>query len=123
MLPLRPTFFAASLVLAAGPLAAQDDTWQRQVYKCNGHTYSHAPCADAPMGTRRVSKTFDSPVPQDRAKQMNRAQLPREAREQCAELESSIRREEARLKGKPSPTEEELGNVAIQRVKYREMRC
>lgn len=120
---LRPAHLAVSFALAAGPLAAQDGSWQQPVYKCNGHSYSHAPCADAPMNGRRVSRTFDAPVPQDRARQMNRAQLPAETRQQCADLESAIRREEARLKAKPAATQEELGDVAIQRVKYRDMRC
>ncbi|TFZ02289.1 hypothetical protein EZ313_13530 [Ramlibacter henchirensis] len=119
---LRLTLLSAAFLLPAGSVLAQEG-WQQPVYKCNDHTYSHAPCAAAPMGSRRVSKTYEAPVPQDRAKAMNRAQLPPEARRKCAELESSIRREEARLKSKPAPTQEELGDVAIQRVKYREMRC
>ena len=116
----RTTFLAASLLFAAAPSGAQ--TWQQPVYKCNGSTYSQAPCADAPMGGKRVSKTYKTP-PQDRAKAMNRAQLPPETREKCASLETAIRAEEKRLKSKPSPSEDELGDLAIKRVNYREMRC
>jgi hypothetical protein len=120
MSSLRPaTFLAASILLAAGPSAAQE----RPVYKCNSHSYSQAPCSDAPMGTKRVNKTYKAPPPQDRAKAMNRAQLPPEVRQQCASLETTIRAEEARLKAKRTPSDEELGDLAIKRVNYREMRC
>jgi hypothetical protein len=120
MSPLpRAILLAASILLAAGPSAAQD----QPVYKCNSHAYSQAPCADAPMGAKRVNKTYKAPPPQDRAKAMNRAQLPPEARKQCASLETTIRAEEARLKAKRTPSDQELGDLAIKRVNYREMRC
>lgn len=119
---LRPTLaFAAALALLAPPLAAQDGQWQQPVYKCNERSYSQAPCG-RPLNGKRVTKTFDAP-PQDRARKMQRAQLPPEVQQKCAALESTIRNEEARLKAKPAPTEEELGDLAIRRVNYREMRC
>lgn len=121
MAALRTAFIAVSVAFGAAPLAAQDGTWKQPVYKCNEHSYSQAPCG-RPMGDKRVKKTFDSP-PQNRARQMQRAQLPPELREKCAALESAIRSEEARLKSKPAPTQEELGDLAIRRVNYREMRC
>jgi hypothetical protein len=114
-------FLALSLALAAMPLAAQDAGWRAPVYKCGDHTYSQAPCGKV-LGDKRVSRTYESPS-QDRARRMQRAQLPPETQKQCADLEQSIRSEEARLRAKPVPTEEELGNLAIRRVNYREMRC
>jgi hypothetical protein len=98
---------------------------QHPVYKCDGRTYTHVPCAGGhALGTPRVSVTYSGPPPQDRARQMARAQLPAETRARCASLETSIHREEARLRSKGvAATEEEKGDLAIQRVNYREMRC
>jgi hypothetical protein len=121
MLQPRPTFLAVSLALAAMPLAAQNTDWQAPVYKCGDHTYSQAPCGKL-LGDKRVSRTYEPP-PQDRARRMQRAQLPPETQKQCADLEQAIRSEEARLRSKPAPSEEELGDLAIRRVNYREMRC
>jgi hypothetical protein len=120
MFQARASFFAASLAVAAMPLAAQD--WKAPVYKCGNHTYSQAPCGQV-LGDKRVSRTYEPPPSQDRARRMQRAQLPPETQKQCADLEQSIRSEEARLRTKPAPTEEELGNLSIRRVNYREMRC
>jgi len=120
MFQARASFFAASLAVAAMPLAAQD--WKAPVYKCGNHTYSQAPCGQ-PLGDKRVSRTYEPPPSQDRARRMQRAQLSPETQKQCADLEQSIRSEEARLRTKPAPTEEELGNLSIRRVNYREMRC
>lgn len=117
----RTTFLTVSLALAALPLAAQDGGWQAPIYKCGDHTYSQAPCGKL-LTDKRVSRTYEPP-PQDRARRMQRAQLPPETQKRCADLEQSIRSEEARLRAKPAPTEEELGDLAIRRVNYRELRC
>lgn len=121
MLHYRTPFLAVSLAVAALPLAAQDARWQAPVYKCGDSSYSQAPCGKL-LNDQRVSRTYEPP-PQDRARRMQRAQLPPETQKQCAELEQSIRSEEARLHAKPSPTQEELGALSIRRVNYREMRC
>jgi hypothetical protein len=122
MSELRRTFLALSIVVAAAPVAAQQQgDWQSPVYKCSEHSYSQAPCGK-PFPHKRVQKTFDVP-PQDRARQMQRAQLPPDVREKCNALEAQIRSEEARLKAKPAPTQDELGDLSIRRVNYREMRC
>lgn len=121
MLQPRLTFLAVSTALAAMPLAAQNAGWQAPVYKCGDHTYSQAPCGRL-LGDKRVSRTYEPP-PQDRARRMQRAQLPPETQKQCADLEQAIRSEEARLRAKSAPTQEELGDLAIRRVNYREMRC
>ena len=125
----------APVVLAALPPVFAQDTpphiqmpaLRQPVYKCGGSTYTHVPCAGGhELDERRVSRTFDrnTPPPQDRARQMARAQLPPEAREKCSALEGQIRAEESRLraKGEP-PTAAEEGDLAIHRVHYREMRC
>jgi hypothetical protein len=124
---------AIPLVLACGSLGAQDIVYppssqpppSQPVYKCDGRTYTHVPCTGGqPLGSRRVSATYGAaPPPQDRAKLMNRAQLSPEVRSQCETLEAAIRREEARLRAKGDPTESEKGDLAIQRVNYRDMRC
>ncbi|TFZ08910.1 hypothetical protein [Ramlibacter humi] len=117
------TLLATSIAFA-GAAPAQDTVYPPQVFKC-GRSYSQTPCEGGGpiIGASRVSQTFDAPD-QSRARQMARAQLPPETREQCEVLERSIQREESRLRGKPSPaTEAELGDLAIQRVHYREMRC
>jgi hypothetical protein len=100
------------------------------VYKCGGGsgiTYTHVPCGGEPLGTKRVSRTFERQAPpQDRARLMARAQLPPETQQKCSMLEGQIRQEEARLKSKAAiepPTPAEEGDLAIQRVHYREMRC
>ena len=78
------------------------------------------------MNGKRVTRTFDKNQlpPQDRARKMARAMLPPETREKCNTLETQIRQEERRLKTKQEAvTEAEEGDLAIQRVHYREMRC
>ena len=129
--PLLPT--VALAFTAALPAWAQDaptlqlPPLKQPVYKCSGHSYSQVACTGGrELGTQRVSRTFDSRVapPQDRARQMARAQLPPETQAQCATLETHIRQEEARQRAMATPpTEAEEGNLAIQRVHYREMRC
>ncbi|AEG93820.1 hypothetical protein [Ramlibacter tataouinensis] len=122
---MRPLAVAAFLLLGAGPAAAQT----QQVYWCagrDGPTYTHAPCSGGKaLGHKRpVAKERAAPPPQDRARRMNRAQLPPETRAQCSALEKEIRQAEARLKARkgPPPAGAE-GDLAIQRVRYREMRC
>lgn len=130
----RHLLVAASLVLAAAaPAVAQEQPTlqmpplQQPVYKCGPHAYTHVPCAGGhQLGEKRVSRTFDrnTPPPQDRARQMARAQLPPETREQCSALESRIRDGESRLRARTEPpSEAEEGELAIQRVHYRELRC
>jgi hypothetical protein len=121
---VRPLFTAGLLLSCTVPAAAQESLYP--VYKCGDSTYSQAPCDGGQvLGTRRVSKTFEPPpASQDRARQMARAQLAPEVRQQCVALEAAIRSEESRLRsrGQP-PSEAEEGDLAIQRVRYREMRC
>jgi len=77
-----------------------------------------------PVGEGRVSRTFHPMPPQDQARQMTRAQLPPETREKCEAMEADIRQREARLKERTEPPMlAEEGDLAIQRVHYREMRC
>lgn len=119
------TLLAASVAFG-GAVQAQETVYPPQVFKCGGRSYSQVQCegGGGPIfGTNRVSQTFDTP-PQSRARQMARAQLPAETREQCEVLERAIQREESRLRGRSTPaTQAELGDLAIQRVHYREMRC
>lgn len=130
----RLPILAAFVLLGTAPLAAQS----QQVYRCagpSGVTYTHAPCTGGQaLGTQRaVAPQREAPPPQDRARRMNRAQLPPEIRAQCGQLEREIRQAEARLKARrkaagaaaassdtPLPGE---GDLAIQRVRYRELRC
>ena len=132
------TSFRSSLLLPATLLAAvtsagaQDVQYPTQVapadrpiYKC-GETYTNVNCGGRQVNARRVTRTFDKNQlpPQDRARKMARAMLPPEAREKCNSLETHIRQEERRLKTKQDAvTEAEEGDLAIQRVHYREMRC
>lgn len=114
------------LVLAASLSHAQETlhgpTGPAPVYKCDGRTYTQVPCGRL-LGGPRVSATYGAaPPPQDRARRMARAQLPPEVRERCAVLEADILREEARQRA-TVPTEDEKGDLAIQRVHYRELRC
>jgi hypothetical protein len=127
-----PRFLSiVSVTLAtASPAGAQDQPAPEQpVYRCagaNGLTYTHVPCGGDPLGTKRVSRTFDrhAPPPQDRARQMARAALDADTRAQCESLQSHIRADELRLRGKGSlATEAEEGDLAILRVRYRELRC
>jgi hypothetical protein len=120
---------ASIALLTASPAGAQDSPGQ-PVYRCSsagGVTYTHVPCGGAePLGTRRVSRTFDrnAPQPQDRAHQMARAALDADTRQQCEALQSHIRADEMRLRNKGSmATEAEEGDLAILRVRYRELRC
>ncbi len=130
---LSHPLFAAALLCTAGAAPANESIYpesyqpppQQPVYKCGGNMYTHVPCDGAvPFGTRRVSRTFDAPATQDRARQMNRAQLTAEERQKCDALEASIQRAEARQRARGAAvTEAEQGDLAIQRVHYREMRC
>lgn len=125
----HPLFLLASCT--AGLAFAQDPAPQQPpppsaVYRCGNGQYGQAPCTGGQlMNGPRVSRTFEpGPPPQDRARQMARAQLPPETQKQCATLEAGIRREEARQKTGTRPlTEAEEGDLAIQRVTFREMRC
>lgn len=95
------------------------------VYKC-GETYTNVNCGGRQVNGRRVTRTFDKNQlpPQDRARKMARATLPPDTREKCNALETQIRQEERRLRTRQEPaTEAEEGDLAIQRVHYREMRC
>lgn len=95
------------------------------IYKC-GETYTQVNCGGRQVNGHRVTRTFDKnkPPPQDRARKMQRALLPAETRQQCSTLESSIRSQEARLKTRHEPaTDAEQGDLAIQRVHYRELHC
>jgi len=129
---VRPLFVASWAFAGLSGVGAQDSPYPevRQpppthpVYKCGANTYTHVPCTGGQQIDRpRVTRTFEPPASQDRARQMARAQLPPQTRQQCASLEQAIRAEEARLRAKPAPTEAEEGDLAIQRVRYREMRC
>ena len=132
MTPLRPLLLPATLLVAVTSAGAQDTQYPNRVtpvdppvYKCGG-TYTDVNCGGRQVNSHRVSKTFDKNAlpPQDRARQMARATLPSETREKCNVLEGQIRTEERRLKAKGQPaTEAEEGDLAIQRVHYREMRC
>lgn len=133
MRPFRPLLLIPAMLLAAGmPARAQDNPYPTRVtpvdppvYKC-GTTYTQVNCGGRQVNGHRVTRTFDknSLPPQDRAHRMARAMLPPETREKCGALESSIRKEEARLKTKQEPvTEAEEGDLAIQRVHYHEMHC
>lgn len=125
----HPLFLIASCT--AGFAFAQEPASQQPpppsaVYRCGNGQYGQAPCTGGQlMNGPRVSRSFDpGPPPQDRARKMARAQLPPETQKQCATLEAAIRREEARQKsGARAPTEAEEGDLAIQRVTFREMRC
>jgi hypothetical protein len=126
---------ASVVLVGVRPSAAEDaqpvpqQPWPQQpVYRCaegSEVTYTHVPCTGGkPVGEGRVSRTFHPVPPQDRARQMARAQLPPETRQKCEALEADIRQREARLKERtepPMPAEE--GDLAILRVHYREMRC
>ena len=133
MTTLRTSLLIPATLLAAVTSAgAQDAQYNNHVapadapiYKC-GETYTNVNCGGRQVNARRVTKTFDKNQlpPQDRARQMARATLPAETREKCNALESHIRQEERRLKTKQEPvTDAEEGDLAIQRVHYREMRC
>jgi hypothetical protein len=133
MKPVRPLLaIAAALLAVVTPAGAQDTHYPTRaapvdppVYKCGG-TYTHVNCGGRQVNGHRVTKTFDKNTlpPQDRARKIQRAMLPPETRKQCADLEGHIRKEEVRLKTKQEPvTEAEEGNLAIQRVHYRELRC
>jgi hypothetical protein len=129
---------ASIALLSAPPAGAQDGGYpaqnqpppQNPVYRCagaNGLTYTHVPCAGAQqLGTGRVSRTFDRHAvpPQDRAHQMARAALDADTRQQCEALQGHIRADEVRMRNKGSmPTEAEEGDLAMLRVRYRELRC
>ena len=116
----RP-LLAAGLLMACVSAPAQD----QPIYKCGQRTYTHVPCTGGEaLGSQRVSKSFEPPNTQDRARRMARAQLPPEAQAQCAALEKSIKEEEARQRASTAPpTEREEGDLAILRVRFREMRC
>lgn len=133
MTPLRfslllpTTLFAA--VTSAGAQEVQYPTQAAPVdppiYKC-GQTYTNVNCGGRQVNARRVTRTFDKNQlpPQDRARKMARATLPTETRERCDALETRIRQEEHRLKTKQEPvTEAEEGDLAIERVHYRELHC
>jgi hypothetical protein len=133
MKAFRPLLLITATVLAAVTSAsAQDAHYPTQarpvdppVYKC-GETYTDVNCGGRHVNGHRVNKTFDKNKlpPQDRARKMQRALLPAETREKCNALEGHIRTEEARLKTKRAPvTEAEQGDLAIQRVHYRELHC
>ncbi|RYY86780.1 MAG: hypothetical protein EOO24_35330 [Comamonadaceae bacterium] len=130
--------FAALALAAAAPAVAQDAGYPAvnqpppapAVYRCGSHegrVYTHVPCTGGEtLGTRRVSRTFDRQAapPQDRARQMARAALDADTRQQCEVLQSHIRADEVRLRGKGSmATEAEEGDLAMLRVRYRELRC
>jgi hypothetical protein len=122
----------AALLAAATSAGAQDAQYPTRaapadppIYKC-GATYTQVNCGGRQVNGHRVTKTFDKNTlpPQDRARRMARAMLPPETREKCGALEARIRNEEARLKTRQEPaTEAEEGDLAIQRVHYREMHC
>ncbi|MGZ5180647.1 MAG: hypothetical protein ACXWC2_09225 [Ramlibacter sp.] len=129
----RLLLIPATVLAAAAPARAQEGIQyprhaapaEQPVYRC-GHTYTNVPCGGREVTGRRVSKTFDShtPPPQDRARKMARAMLPPETREKCSALEGQIRQGEARLKARAEPaTPAEEGDLAIQRVHYRELHC
>jgi hypothetical protein len=132
---MRPLLLIpTALVALATSVAAQERPpypthaapLEQPVYQC-GQTYTHVPCnGGREVGGKRVTRTFDknSLPPQDRARKMARAMLPPDTREKCNVLESTIRKEESRLRSKgDAVTEAEEGDLAIQRVHYREMRC
>ena len=130
---MRPLLLIPTTLLAVATSAgAQDIQYPTQaapvdppVYKC-GDTYSDVNCGGRQVNGKRVTRTFDKNQlpPQDRARKMARAMLPPETREKCNTLETQIRQEERRLKTKQEAvTEAEEGDLAIQRVHYREMRC
>jgi hypothetical protein len=122
---------ASIALVTASPAGAQDSqpAPEQPVYRCGGAhglTYTHVPCGGDPLGTKRVSRTFDrnAPPPQDRARQMARAALDADTRHQCETLQSHIRADELRMRGKGSmATEAEEGDLAILRLRYRELRC
>jgi hypothetical protein len=130
---MRPLLLIPTTLLAVATSAgAQDVQYPTHaapvdppVYRC-GETYSDVNCGGSQVNGKRVTRTFDKNKlpPQDRARKMARAMLPPETREKCNVLETDIRKEERRLQTKGAPaTEAEEGDLAIQRVHYREMRC
>src|SRR5690349_19949042 len=131
MHPLIRLLPIVCVVLVAAPAGAQgrQPAPEQPVYRCpgaNGLTYTHVPCGCDPLGTKRGSRSFDRNAPplQDRAHQMARAVLDADSRAQCESLQSHIRADEVRLRNKGTmPTEAEEGDLAILRVRYRELRC
>jgi len=129
----RLLLIPTTVLAAAAPAGAQDHIqYPRQaapaaqpIYRC-GTTYTSMPCGGREITGHRVTRTFDTHTlpPQDRARKMARAMLPPETRAKCSALEGQIRAEEARQKAGAGPaTPAEEGDLAIQRVHYREMRC
>ena len=118
----------AAAGLAAAQGAPQQGTLQQPIYRCpgpNGVVFTHAPCAGGTrMGEASAPAKTDrrAAPPQDRARQMARAQLPPETREQCAVLDTEIADGEAKARAMNATPAEE-GQLAMKRIRYRELRC
>ena len=110
---------------AAGPVHAQTP-----MYKCvqRGRvTYSQTLCPggtefDGP-GRKRVTVHYQTP-PQNRATAMRRAQLSREARNECRALDARMPQQEAQLRamGTAATPHDEVPLVSS-RKRFRELGC
>lgn len=127
MLSTARRLVAVTALAWALPSAA-DDIYP--AYKCGDGQYSQSPCAGGQVVTpKRVFRSYDTGTPTaaaetDRSRQVARARRAAEVREQCTSLETVIRTEEARQRMRlEPPSEAEEGELAMQRVRFREMRC
>lgn len=128
MLSTARRLVAVTALAWALPAVAEDVVYP--AYRCGDGQYSQAPCTGGQVVTpKRVFRSYDTgtatpPAETDRSRQMARAKRAAEVREQCTSLETVIRTEEARQRMRlEPPSEAEEGELAMQRVRYREMRC
>lgn len=119
-----------ALVFLLGTMTLPASAQQQPIYKCgsrNAPVYTQVPCnGGKQLGAKRAKAAKDPAAtpPQDRARLMARAKLPPETREQCNALEGDIKSAEGRIKAEPgSVTEKDEGDLAIRRIRFRELRC
>jgi hypothetical protein len=106
----------------------QQGNYQQPIFRCasgGGVTYSHVPCPGGKeVGAENKAVSRYSTPPQDRAKQMRRAELTAEVRQECENLDAAITREQASLRAKgDAATITDEQPLVKSKLRARQLRC